>query len=187
MFSGYFGTQKFSAAWFEFYFQRIPIHIILALYFPAVLLEFLSICTFFLPLDLPDRTIYSVTILLAFYFLQTQFLEITPRSPKPSISNYQMVSMLTMAAWIAIYSSILCFIAYKKPHLAKKQVEIRGRKVKFLYIIDIGLSTTTTITAGCTNWILAILLFVWQLSYFTCLDGDGVSFNVMVLYGSWYF
>ena len=156
----FFGTQNFSTALFEFHFERIPTYILLALFFPAFMLEFLAVCTFFLPLDSSDRTVYIVTILLAFYFLQTQFLDMTPKSPKPCILNYQMVFMLAMATWIAIYSSILCFIAYKKPELNKKQIEICGKSVNYLFFIDICLSSFPLIIAGCASWILFTYLFV---------------------------
>ena len=156
----FYGVQQYSTALFEFDFERIPTYILLALFFPAFMLEFLAVCTFFLPLDSSDRTVYIVTILLAFYFLQTQFLDMIPKSPKPCISNYQMVFMLAMATWIAIYSSILCFIAYKKPELSKKQIEICGKKVNYLFFIDICLSSLTFIFAGCAGWIFFTILII---------------------------
>ena len=140
--------QPSNDVYFTFNFKRIPSYHLLTLLFPASILEALAGCAVLLPKHTPDRTAFVATIVLAFYFLQTDFNSRIPQSPKPTYSNIYLLGLLTCCTLIAIYSAVFCFIENTQPRLAKRKIKFCGRLVNLLFFLDICLYIVTATMAG---------------------------------------
>ena len=134
------GFDQKSEAFLLFQFERKPYYYVSTLTIPMLALHFLILVAYFLPPDSADRTVYTATIELAFYFFQIEFNRALPQSSSPIYAQVYLSGMLICCTVITIYSAILCFIANTKPKLAKKKVSIFGKHFELIYVVDFLLS-----------------------------------------------
>lgn len=100
---------------FNYSFKRKPEFYIYTLMVPSFVLTCLELAGFLLPADLPDRSSFSVTTLLAFTVLQSQIVNRIPPKPQRSfLANY--TDMCSILAWLCtLYTLGSCAMARTYP------------------------------------------------------------------------
>ena len=113
----------------SFKMARIPRFYMVHLVGPCILLIFLELCSFALPIDSPERTAYTMTIYLAFIFLESMLFTILPQTPKLVLLSDHIVFQTVFSTIMTVYSAIACKVAKR---FSKSIVTIGQKKFVFL-------------------------------------------------------
>ena len=110
---------------FILHFQRRSNWHMLNLFGPSFIFCLLELASFFIPGELPERSAYNVTILLAFTVLQAQIVNSMPASPKPVIIQYYVFFEMVYAMVITIYSCVFCWFLNHFPKQVDRQILLK--------------------------------------------------------------
>ena len=142
------GFNNQPEAFLIFHFKRKPFYYIVTMIIPGLVLHCLVLVSYFLPPDTTDRTVYTVTVELAFYLFQVDFNRALPQSSTPINMQIYLIGMLIGSTIMTIYSAILCYIANIKPKIVKKKVHVLGKQYELIYVVDFFISLCFFLISG---------------------------------------
>ena len=117
----------------SFKMARISRFFMIHLVAPCIMLIFLELCSFALPAKGADRTTYTMTIYLAFIFVESMLFTILPQTPKLILLSEHVVFQSAFSTVITVYSAVVCKLA---KYFSKKIAVIQKRKIRLLILID---------------------------------------------------
>ena len=118
----------------SFRMARNPRFYLIHVVTPCVLLLLLELCSFALPTDGAERTGFTMTIYLAFVFIESFLLTILPQTPRPILIADFIMFQSIFSTIITVYSALL---SHFSPRLSSSIIKIRHRKVSYLRIVDL--------------------------------------------------
>ena len=127
------GYELDSLVVFSFQMRRMSQFYILHLLGPCFLLVILEFCSFSLPARGAERSTYTMTIYLAFIFLETNLLNILPKTPKRILLSEYILFQSTFSTAITVYSAILSRVTHRLEHL---YIRFHGSKISWLIALD---------------------------------------------------
>ena len=113
---------------FEIDFQRRPLFLCIALVMPIILVSFVNIFTFVLPVESGERTSFSVTLFLTFVVVMTMVAESLPSSNQMSIFASFLVVRLVTSALTTITVTISISIYHTKKSSCLSCLISKGHK-----------------------------------------------------------
>ena len=147
--TGYAGT---SVANLSFQLARNPRFYLLHLVVPCVLLLVLELCSFALPSKGAERTSFTMTIYLAFVFIESFLTATLPQSPGHILFAEFIMFQSIFSTVITVYTALLSRFSRR---LSKSFVTIRHRKISWLSLIDLaGFSISLISYAIISGWII---------------------------------
>ena len=117
----------------SFVMARIPRFYMLHLVAPCVLLAILGLFSFALPAKGAERTTFTMSVYLAFVFVQTMLFSILPQTPKDVLLTQMVLFQSIVMTIITIYSALVSRVARK---LAKKSIEFEYFQMSWLFLMD---------------------------------------------------
>ena len=156
-----FGYSLSSLLNVSFRMARVPAFYMIHLVAPCFLLVFLELCSFALPVKGAERTTYTMTIYLAFIFLESMLLTILPQTPKRILLSEYILFQSTFSTIVTIYSAIICCISHL---ICSNFITICSMKMSWRFILDF------------TAFWLSVLAFTIETSYIMGqIDGSDLT------------
>ena len=108
---------------------------------PCILLAVLELCSFALPAKGAERTTFTMSVYLAFVFLQSMLFNILPQTPKEVLLTQMIFFQSIVTTIITIYSA---FLSRTAGRLSKSSIKLKKlKKISLIFLLDsIGFSLT---------------------------------------------
>ena len=104
---------------------------------PSEMLLLLDLAAFLLPPEECDRTIFTVTILLALTVAQTEALKSVPQTSQRILMNDYLLILLMLTTFITIQSALACYLYHLSPAKLTKKLHCALGKITPLRIFNI--------------------------------------------------
>ena len=137
----------------SFKMARNPRFYLIHVVTPCVLLLLLELCSFALPAQGAERTGFTMTIYLAFVFIESFLLTILPRTPKKILLADFIMFQSIFSTIITVYSALLSNLSHR---LSSSTVKFGRRKVSWLTIVEFcAFSSSIFAYGGISIWIVS--------------------------------
>lgn len=123
-----FTDNGYPAIVFEMDIQRKPLFLCIALVMPIILVSFVNIFTFVLPVESGERTSFSVTLFLTFVVVMTMVAESLPSSNQMGIFASFLVVRLVTSALTTITVTLSISIYYTNKSSCLSCLMLKGHK-----------------------------------------------------------
>ena len=125
----------------SFVMARIPRFYMINVIGPCILLAVLELCSFALPAKGAERTTFTMTVYLAFVFVQSMLFTILPQTPKEVLLTQMIFFQSIITTIITIYSA---FLSRTAGRLSKSSIKLKKlKKISLIFLLDsIGFSLT---------------------------------------------
>ena len=154
--------NQFSFSDISFQLQRIPTFHLFHLLGPCFILVVFEFCAFALPPKGADRSTYTMTIYLAFIFLESSLLSVIPQTHKPILLSDYILFQSIFSMLITIYSTFLALFCEK---LEKKKVRFGGFTIRYPSLLDM------------LAFVVSLLAFAIETCYILLSMYDGYHWN----------
>ena len=129
-----YGFAITSVVTISFEMARNPRYFMTHVVTPCLLLLVLELCSFALPANGAERTGFTMTIYLAFVFMESIMVTILPQTPRQILVADLVMLQSIFSTIITVYSALLSKFANR---LSKSKVAIgKFRKITWLTIVD---------------------------------------------------
>ena len=145
-------TTKVSIVTISFLMARLARFHMMNFILPCILLIFLQLCSFAMPVDETDRTAFTVTIYLAFIFIQSMLFTVLPQTPNQILLTDHIQFQSVFSTCITVYSAIIFKISklFKTSH-----VKVFCKKIIIAHAIDLAVFIFCVFaTLGEIGWVL---------------------------------
>ena len=139
---------------YSFHFQRKASYFGINLFAPGLILSVLQLTSFMLPPEAPDRSAYTVTIMLTLFVLKTEIMSYLPKTPRPIYLSYYTLGEIVFSTACTTYSALICWICQISPNL------LHGKRSIISKIEILAFAT------ACISLILINFITAWSVGLF---------------------
>lgn len=147
----YNGGTNYSRAARTFLFRRLPLHDMVNIFYPCFALTFLLFGSGFIPAKSPDRSVFCITVVLAFSVAQQSVSEKIPKSGDIPYALAFLSFQMAVGVICTLYSLATCRIANMKAEDRKiitRRISLRKIDMIF-YILIVSCAFIVDITILC--------------------------------------